>query len=66
MTKFKFKEDAERVYSDDYFYDLFEGWYICPKEVLVEESQAKEVEKAMKTVSSFLSQMESAGLLKER
>jgi hypothetical protein len=32
----KFKEDVEAVYTDNFWYDLIDGGYIKPKEIIVD------------------------------
>lgn len=62
----KFKEDAEPVGgSDGFWYDLTLGGYIKPKEVLSDEGQIAELEKAIAIVRSFENALESNDLLNE-
>ena len=48
----KFKEDI-KVYTEEFWYDLTDGGYIKPEEILVDESQAAELLKAIELVRSF-------------
>lgn len=48
----KFKEKVEPKYSDDFWYDLIDGGYIDPSELL-EKSDADKVKDAIKTLQEF-------------
>ena len=61
--KFNFKTTQEPVYSSDPYYDLTNGGYIRPNELLADAEQIKQVEQAIRTVYEFLEQAESNGVL---
>ena len=48
----KFKKDAE-ITTSDFWYDLFDGGYIKPENLLESPEQAKEVNDAMKVLNKF-------------
>lgn len=48
----KWKKDAEIVTSD-FWYDLTDGGYIVPSELLEDEEEIKEVEKAVEVLRKF-------------
>jgi hypothetical protein len=60
---FKFKEHAEVVNSSELYYDLFEGGYIDPDKLLVDQTQIDLVNEAISIVEDFLSGAEEAGLI---
>ena len=61
--KFNFKTVEEAVYSTDPYYDLTNGGYIKPSELLSDAEQIKQVEQAIQIVYEFLEQAESNGVL---
>nr|DAS67731.1 MAG TPA: hypothetical protein [Caudoviricetes sp.] len=61
--KFNFKAIEEAVYSTDLYYDLTNGGYIKPSELLADAEQIKQVEQAIQIVYEFLDQAESNGVL---
>ena len=65
MANWKFKKDAEPVTSDDFWYDLTDGGYTKPEDLLEEIKQVHELEEAIKTICSFQEEAEKAGLLIE-
>lgn len=64
-TKFEFKEDAF-VSSDDPWYDLTDGGYIKPEDLLVDQKQAKMVADAVKLLRDFMRQLEDNEILEIR
>lgn len=56
----KIKKDVEPVATDNPLYDLFEGGYIKPCEILEDSS---EVDAAVKIVNEFLTLLEDEGIL---
>jgi len=60
----KIKKDAKPVETSEPYYDLFEGGYIKPDELL-EEEDAKRVAEAMKVITSFFATLEEANLIEE-
>lgn len=48
----KWKKNAEIVTSD-FWYDLTDGGYIIPSELLEDEEEIKEVEHAIKVLENF-------------
>lgn len=66
MINWEFKEDAEpQGGSDGFWYDITDGGYINPEEVLREESQIVSLKRAIETVKSFERALEAKGLLNE-
>ena len=51
-TEWTFKEGVE-VLSDEFWYDLTDGGYIKPAEVLADGEQAKKLQDAVDLVRSF-------------
>lgn len=51
-TEWAFKEGIE-VLSDEFWYDLTDGGYIKPAEVLIDQDQAKKLQEAIDLVRSF-------------
>ena len=49
----KFKENAEPIYTTEPWYDIFEGGWVRPSELL-EEADAEKVNEAIKLVEQFL------------
>jgi len=60
----KFKKNAKTVHSSDYWYDLTDGGYIKPDELL-EKNDAQEVKEAINTIIAFFEQAENEGFLEE-
>ena len=64
--KWKFKKDAEpQGSSDGFWYDITLGGYIEPKDLLEDEDQIKQLNKAIELVQSFEDAMDAKGLLNE-
>jgi hypothetical protein len=59
----KFKELEEPVYTSDTFYDLFEGGYIKPEELLEDPKDAEKIRATMKVIELFLDEAQDAGCL---
>jgi hypothetical protein len=57
-----FKENAEPVYTTEPLYDLMEGGYIKPNELL-EGEDAEKVTAAVQLVRQFMNEAEDAGLI---
>lgn len=57
-----FKKDAKTVYTSEPWYDLVDGGYIKPDDML-EEKDAKRVKEAIKLLEQFLSEAEYKGFL---
>lgn len=64
-VEFEFKDDAY-VSSDDPHYDLFNGGYIKPAELLKRRDDVLMVEEAVSIVRQFLQQAEDAEVLELR
>lgn len=58
----KWKKDAEIVTSD-FWYDLTDGGYIKPSELLDDADEAKKVEDAIKIVEEFKRSAEENNIL---
>jgi hypothetical protein len=50
--EWKFKKDVS-VYTEEFWYDLTDGGYIIPEEILEDDEQIKELNKAIELVLSF-------------
>lgn len=61
--KFNFKKLEDPIFTDDFWYDLTDGGYIKPENVLEDESQIKSVREAIGLLNSFESQLRKNGLL---
>lgn len=61
--QFIFKEFVEPVYSDDLYYDFFDGGYINEVKLLEDKEQVKKVREARMLIEAFLDQAERAGVL---
>jgi len=59
----RFKKRKEPIYTNDLYYDLFDGGYIDPKELLVNKEDMDKVNKAVDTIRSFLVEAEAKGVL---
>lgn len=66
MIDWKFKEGVgPQGSSDGFWYDITDGGYIRPRELLRDENQLKELEKALSIVKSFEGAMEMEELINE-
>jgi hypothetical protein len=66
IVGWKFKEDAEAQGSSaGFWYDVTDGGYINPAEVLADEDQIAKVNAAVKTLKSFEQALEANGLIQE-
>lgn len=63
--EFNFKEVEEPVRSDDPWYDLTDGGYIRPEELLIDEEQIKKVQESVDILSAFLQQAYEKGVIEE-
>ena len=61
----KFKKDAEPQGEGDFWYDLTNGGYIKPEEILADAAQLSELKKAIALVESFQDALTEAELLAE-
>jgi len=65
MTKeFKFKPNA-KIDTGDFWYDLFEGGYIKPNEILLNKNDITLVENAIETLMFFKQEAEEQAVLEE-
>ena len=62
-VEWKFSQDDDITTSDDYYYDLFDGGYIKPMEMLETQEQIDIVDNAVAIIESFLAAAEEAGKL---
>lgn len=58
----KFKKDVEPLFTTDLYYDLFDGGYIKPSELL-EPEDADKVNDAIKIIEQFLDKAEANGAI---
>jgi hypothetical protein len=59
----KFKKDVEPIATDDFWYDLFEGGYIKPKEIIDDPSDLRILQNAISVVEEFRDQLEKQDLI---
>jgi hypothetical protein len=64
-VEWKFKKDLEPCGSGDTWYDLTDGGYIEPKDILQDKDQLEILQNAIHTVRSFIWALEDADLLNE-
>lgn len=66
MINFKFKEGSEpQGSSAGFWYDIADGGYIKPEEVLADKTELVEVQRAVKTLKSFERALMANDLLNE-
>lgn len=58
----KWKKDVEIVTSD-FWYDLTDGGYIKPSELLEDENEIKQVEQAIKVLKEFKRSAENEDII---
>lgn len=66
MINFRFKEKVEGdsvIYSEDPYYDLFDGGYIKPEDILIDPEEIADVYDAIALISSFIEQAKQRGHL---
>lgn len=64
--EWKFKKDVPKQGSSDgFWYDIAEGGYIKPGEVLDDEEQLKKVNEAVELLRSFERALEAEGITEE-
>lgn len=64
--EWQFKKNAPvQGSSDGFWYDVTGGGYISPEVVLVDKTQIKAVQDAVKVLKSFEDALEAAGLIDE-
>ena len=61
--EWKLKKDLESCGSGDTWYDLTDGGYIKPRDLLQDENQVEILQNALHTVRSFIWALEDADLL---
>ena len=59
----KFKKLDEPVFTDDPYYDLTDGGYINPEELLENKEDADKVNEAIRLVEQFLQEAQDQGAL---
>ena len=59
----EFKKIDKPIGTDDIYYDLFDGGYIDPHELLTDDYEANLVEEAINRVKTFLREAQEAGVL---
>lgn len=59
MKKYK----VDKVYSDDIYYDLFQGGYIIPENILYRPEEAQKVNEAIKVIEDFFNDLRADGIL---
>lgn len=59
----KFKDIEEPIFSMDPHYDLFDGGYIKPEELLKNQKDIDKVNEAVETIREFFEGAERAGVL---
>lgn len=61
----KFKDRYKPVCSSDFYYDLFDGGYINPRELLADEEDIERVLEAIRVIHTFLSEAEDNFVLEQ-
>lgn len=61
----KFKKDIKPVSSSEFWYDITDGGYIRPEEMLADSEQNKKLQEAIDLVISFHDALEENNLLEE-
>ena len=56
-------DDTNPISTDDPWYDLFEGGYIKPEDVLVNDRQIFAVDKAIELLRDFMTAIEEDGAI---
>ncbi|MEE3609390.1 hypothetical protein [Avibacterium paragallinarum] len=59
----KFKKNAKPIYTNDLWYDLFDGGYIKPSELLADKDDIEKVEQAIKLIKKFTDEACAANLI---
>lgn len=59
----KFKKVSEPIITDDVYYDLFEGGYISPNRMLIDDQDKDDVAEAIYIVKTFLEEAQNQGVL---
>lgn len=59
----QFKDLDEPIFSDDPYYDLTDGGYIKPEDMLENQADIDMVKDAIATVMNFLEEAQEAGAL---
>jgi len=62
LARFKIRPNAEPVFTSEPLYDLTEGGYIDPYEVLVDKD-ADKVAEAVQVIQDFFETLEEHGLI---
>ncbi len=61
--KFKNLNEDDVVWTNDLYYDLFEGGYLDPETFLEDSEEVAKVKQAIKTVNEFLDGAIDLGLI---
>lgn len=61
----KFKKDAERTATSDFWYDLFEGGYLKPEKFIENPKVAKRLEDARNLLMEYKSELMDSGLVED-
>lgn len=62
---FIFKKQVDTVYTEDFFYDLFQGGYIKPSDFLETLDSIVELQRAIDKIEHFREEAIKRGFLKE-
>lgn len=60
----QFKKDVH-FSSDDFYYDLFEGGYIKPENLLENPDEIVKVKQAISVIEQFRDELEVKGIMEE-
>lgn len=58
-----FKPGASKIETSDFWYDLTDGGYIRPQDILCEPKQITRVNEALKVLLDFKRSLEQAGMV---
>lgn len=59
----EFKDLEEPLYTSDPWYDLFDGGYLDPEEILKNESDVRAIRNAMWVIQAYLDEAQEAGAI---
>lgn len=59
----KFKDIEDTIFTDDPYYDLIEGGYIKPEELLEDPKEAEAVRAAVNLLEQFFKEAKRKGII---
>jgi hypothetical protein len=61
----KFKKMKHQLYTDDFWYDLTDGGYIHPKDILEDQKDIDKINNALSLIERFKSECFHEGIIEE-